>query len=116
MGLQKYRADKRGVTLTNGSTPWFCEWIGGPTLSKIENCPVDDIRIKVRTVYITGEPDTYFTVPAAFSLKGKRIKGFVSYDEDGYVFRIYNSSQETVDALLASEPPDPLGEWHGRNE
>ena len=89
MGMQKYRADTSEAQV-DGSTQWFANWLGGPSLSKIENCRLDNLVGDMRaTVYITGEPDTYFSQPAVCSLFGKRVKGYVTGDHDNgaLVFR-----------------------------
>jgi hypothetical protein len=88
--MQKYRAD-RSETQSDGSVQWFAEWMGGPTLSKIENCRLENLAGELRrTVYITGEADTYFSIPAVCRIQGCRVKGYVtgSDDSDGtMVFR-----------------------------
>ena len=41
-----------------------------------------------RTVTITGEADTYFSVPAQCSIAGVTVRGYVTADDDGNtVFR-----------------------------
>lgn len=57
-------------------------------LSKIKNCPVSGTTIR-RTASITGQPDTYFSIPARIKYKEKNISGFVSYNEEGYYFVPY---------------------------
>ena len=97
MGLQKYRADKAGPKQKNGGTPWYCNWMGGPTLSIIRHCRITNLvcgtgkaLISPRTVYVRGEPDTYFTIPAACKYKGKTIYGYITVDMEGeYVFRAH---------------------------
>ena len=86
--MQRYRADK-SETQGDGSVQWFAEWLGGPTLSKIVDCRLANLDGEPRrTVYITGEPDTYFSIPAVTHYLGKRIKGYVTRDDDGNtVFR-----------------------------
>lgn len=98
MGLQKYRADEAGETGLNGATPYYARWIGGPTLALVRNCPCGNADLPARTVYITGEPETWSSLPAACSYKGKRITGYVMTDENGYVFRAH-----TEQALLAGK-------------
>ena len=86
MGLQKYRADETGLTCPNGAIPVYSRWMFGPSLALIRNCPCSDgIR---RTVYIQGEPDTFFSQPAAVSIRGKRVRGFVTSSEGGMEFTI----------------------------
>lgn len=90
MGLQKYRADKEGPKQKNGGIPWYTEWMGGPTLALIRNCKIVNADISPRTVYVRGEPDTYFSIPGACVYKGKTIKGFITTDGDGeYYFVVY---------------------------
>ena len=86
--MQKYRADE-SVVQNDGAIVWSAKWLGGPSLSKIENCRlanmVGDMR---RTVYVLGEPDTAFSIPAACKLAGKQIRGYLTGDDDGnLVFR-----------------------------
>ena len=85
MGLQKYRADKVGERDANGAIPWYALWMGGPTLSKIENCPIQGSNLR-RMVYITGEPLTWYSLPAACKVKGATVRGFVTGGEDGRYF------------------------------
>lgn len=98
MGLQKYRADKSGEPEKNGSVPWYTNWMGGPTLALVKNCPVkltmyeEEVAVweesaSPRTVYILGEPDTFFSLPAAIKFKGKRVNGWIGHNDDGYFFR-----------------------------
>jgi hypothetical protein len=79
MGLQKFRADSKGEACENGAVPWYTRWIGGPSVAKIESCPTP---IGVRTVYVTGQPDTFYTLPAACSFKGRTVRGFLTWDSD----------------------------------
>ncbi len=89
MGLQKFRADTRGETQKNGGIPYYTNWMGGPSLALIRNCKViwQDIDIGPRTVYVRGEADTYFSIPAACVYKRKTITGYITTDE--YVFRAH---------------------------
>ena len=83
MGLQRYRADK-SKTQSDGAKLWFANWFGGPSLSKIENCRWESLEGEPRvTVYIQGEPDTYFSQPAKCYFMGKIVRGYVtSADSD----------------------------------
>lgn len=86
MGLQKYRADKSKAQ-PDGAVVWHAEWFGGPTLAKIDKCRLNGLTGDMRaTVYITGEPDTYFTYPAVCRLMGKTVKGYVADDGGNLVF------------------------------
>jgi hypothetical protein len=85
--MQKYRADKSEIQ-ADGAKVWRTEWMGGPTLAKIENCRLNLAGEPRRTVYITGEPDTFFSIPAATRYLGKYVKGYVMGDDEGnLVFR-----------------------------
>lgn len=88
MGMQKYRADVQEVQ-GDGAIVWNAKWIGGPSLARINNCRLENLEGDMRaTVYITGEADTYFSIPAVCSLMGKRVKGYVTGDGEGnLVFR-----------------------------
>lgn len=82
MGLQKYRADD-ATTQPDGATVWRSRWMGGTTLAMIENCRLESLAGDMRrTVYITGEPDTWFSIPAACIIAGKRINGYVTQETD----------------------------------
>lgn len=84
MGMQKFRADECRERSANGAREWVANWMGGPTLSKVEDCPCEDG--KARTVYITGQPCTWFSVPAATRVRGQYVSGFVTYDDAGPKF------------------------------
>jgi hypothetical protein len=88
MGLQKYRADECRVQ-GDGAEVWTARWFGGPSLSKIKNCRWESLEGEPRvTVYITGDPDTWFSIPAATMYKGCVVKGYVTSNDYGnYVFR-----------------------------
>lgn len=97
MGLQKYRADYAGPTQPNGATPYFSQWLGGPTLAKIANCPIENRSIPRRMVYITGEPDSAFSVPAAIHYQGRTVRGYVTTDDNtpsSLVFRALDGHAE----------------------
>ncbi len=85
MAIQKYRADSAGVKQSNGAIPWFTTWLGGPSLALIRNCPTN---MGPRTVYIKGEPDSMWSIPAACRYKGKTITGYITSNDAGeYVFK-----------------------------
>lgn len=86
--MQKYRADESRLQ-DDGAVVWYTRWIGGPTLAMIHNCRLASLAGDMRrTVYITGEPDSFFSVPAVTRLCGCRVKGYVTSDDDGnLIFR-----------------------------
>jgi hypothetical protein len=86
MGMQKYRADT-AHTQSDGATCWYANWMGGPSLAKIERCRLIGMAGDMRaTVYITGDPDTYFSQPAICSLKGCHVRGYVTGEDANLVF------------------------------
>ena len=80
-----------GTEYANGSKsfhtprPW-CQ------LSKVQNCPIAGTNLRL-TARITGQPDTFFSVPARIQYKKKNITGFISRKDDGYYFVPYPSSK-----------------------
>lgn len=94
MGLQLYRADSCGSKQINGGVPHYTKWIGGLTLALIRNCKVQNMDISPRTVYVRGEPDTFFSIPAACSHKRRTIKGYITTDDNGeYCFWAYKETK-----------------------
>lgn len=81
---QKYRADF-SEKQDDGAVLSFAQWVGGPTLSKINNCRIHGVDYRL-TVYVTGEPDTYFSIPASTRKNGKHVKGYLTTDNAGYIF------------------------------
>lgn len=94
---QKYRAD-RSETQDDNSICWFADWMGGPTLSKINNCRIDGTDARL-TVYITGEADSWFSIPASTRKRGKYVRGYITSDDLGYIFR----AMDTHKRLLTNE-------------
>ncbi len=45
---------------------------------------------KIRVV-ICGMPDTLFSIPARARIGGKSVRGYVTSDESGYLFRAYTN-------------------------
>lgn len=80
-----------GTEYPNGSKsfhthrPW-CQ------LSKVKNCPIAGTEIRL-TAWVTGEPTTYFSIPAFIQYKRKSIRGFISGDCDGLYFVPYPHSK-----------------------
>jgi hypothetical protein len=87
MGMLKFRADKR-ETNADGSVSWFADWMGGPSLAKIEKCRTDLAGEPRVTAFIQGEADTFFSIPAVCSYRGCRVLGYVTRDESGPLFRV----------------------------
>lgn len=83
----KYRADKSEQQSDNAIV-WRSVWMGGTQLAKIDNCRLATLCGEMRcTVYITGDPDTWFSVPAMCHLQGCCVRGYVTKEENNLVFR-----------------------------
>jgi hypothetical protein len=95
MGVQKYRFDKIGEPAANGAVPLYTEWMGGPSLAGIRNCPCGDYG--ARTAYVTGEADTWFSVPAAIQVKRKRITGWIGCEDGNWQFHPNQAEQASVE-------------------
>jgi hypothetical protein len=92
MGLQKYRISVEHSPDSNGAIRAYCNWMGGPTLVLIRNCPIAPyhgttfVPFSPRTVYVQGEPDTAFSLPAACAFKGKKITGWLGCEGGEWKF------------------------------
>lgn len=86
--MARYRAD-RSEPQSNGSLLWYADWMGGPTLSKIENCHWESLAgDTLVTAFVTGEPDTYFSIPAYCNYLGCKVRGYITGNDEGHlVFR-----------------------------
>jgi len=86
--MQKYRADT-SMHQRDGAIVWHAEWIGGPTLARVNNCRLENLEGDMRrTVHVAGEPDTYFSIPARCMIAGRSVSGYLTTDDDGLlVFR-----------------------------
>lgn len=82
----KYRTD-RIVRNEHGQLVGYVDWIGGPTLSRVSAvCPDGDTR----WAHVTGEPDTFFSIPAYVNNGANgRVAGWIGH-EDGH-WRFYTS-------------------------
>jgi len=88
MSIAKYRSDVKDAPCANGSIMWRTKWMGGRTPAKVENCPIDG-DMTPRMVYVQGDADSFFSIPAACSYKGKRVNGWLEFNSDddgGWLF------------------------------
>ena len=89
MGLQKYRADYPGQAQFNGGIPYYTKWMGGPSLALVRNCPTP---FGPRTVYVRGEADTYFSIPAACTFRRRTISGFLATGDGGQMIFVAHTN------------------------
>lgn len=73
---------------------------GGPfdclgNYAKVVNCPIEGTDLR-RTCYATGYADTYFSVPACTRYKGKHVRGFFTFRDDGVVFCVMDSHKHLL--------------------
>lgn len=92
MGLQRYRADVSDAPDANGAVAHYARWMGGPSLAKVTRCPVKRGVMPPRTVYVTGEPDSWTTQPAACSYRGRIVRGYLTRSDDAWLFHPYRES------------------------
>lgn len=101
--MQKYRADVSEIQ-ADGAIVWSAQWVGGNQLARINNCRLENLVGDMRrTVYITGDADTYFSIPAVCRLHGCTVEGYVTGDGEGnMVFRhVYYTKREIIRYPLA---------------
>lgn len=92
-----YIDESSGMTCPNGSVRYLSP---GPwaSLAAVRNCPVGsypesgpDTRPR-RSVRVTGEADTFFSIPARCSLNGRKVSGYLTTEAtyldapEGYCF------------------------------
>jgi hypothetical protein len=83
MASLKYRVDFEETT-EFGQTLGFAKWCGGPTLSRVKEAICKDG--KKRIAYVTGDPLTYFSLPARVNVGKKSIRGSLYLDDGVYHF------------------------------
>lgn len=89
MGLQKYHTiGEEPEKLPNGSIACRGHTWHGTHLALVRNCPIyrGGEYVQRLTAYVQGEPDTFFSIPAAVKLKGKTVRGHLTIDETGFSF------------------------------
>lgn len=84
-----YASPKDTFTWPNGAVGYRP---GGPfdclgPYAKVKNCPIHGTTLRL-TCYATGYADTYFSIPAVTRHKGKRVKGYFTWNGDNIVFNV----------------------------
>lgn len=89
-GLQKYHAfgGSTDGPFPNGSIAHYGKTMWGGHLAFVRACPMagDIAAFPPRTAYVQGGADTFFTIPAAVRIAGKNVRGFLTCDENGWLF------------------------------
>lgn len=93
---QKFVARER-FEFSNGAIGWRP---GGPfdclgPYAKVENCPIAGTSLR-RTCYASNYGDTFFSVPANTTIKGKYIEGYFSLDNGAIEFRVMDSHKHLI--------------------
>jgi len=83
MASLKYRVDVEQEN-EHGQFIGSARWMGGPTVARIRNCRCDD-NVN-RTAYVTGEPDTFFTLPARVNIGKQSLKGYLTVKDGLWEF------------------------------
>ena len=75
------RAERNGAVSygPGGSFDCLGNW------AKVVNCPIRGTELR-RTCYATGYADTFFSVPAVCTVRGRRIVGYMTMSESGPEF------------------------------
>jgi hypothetical protein len=84
--MKRFRTDFFEDQL-DGARVGYTHWIGGPSLSEVRNCRLESLAGDMRAnVYVTSaEPATFFSIGAVCSIKGCRVRGYLTGDGDGSV-------------------------------
>ena len=95
MGLQKYRADTSDPPDANGAVAYHASCFGGhhTPLALVRNCPIksDNPELTPRTIYAQGEPDTWFSIPAACTFKRRTITGWLGCEDGQWLFHAHTN-------------------------
>jgi hypothetical protein len=83
MASLKFRVDTE-ETNEHGQTIGRTNWMGGPSLARVKGAVCKDGHR--RTAYITGEPETYFSIPARVNSGKRSVKGWLSCDDGLWTF------------------------------
>jgi hypothetical protein len=62
-------------------------------LALVRNCPTP---FGPRTVYVAGEPDTFFSQPAVCEFRKRRIVGYLTCEDGEWIFNAYRNGPESV--------------------
>ena len=81
-GMRIVNSDGNNGTWLEGEE--FAYPNGGMTRRCYAVCPDGQLRVVKCSI-----PDTYFSIPATARIQGKRVKGFITTDENGFKFNVY---------------------------
>lgn len=83
MASLKFRVDTEETNIYD-QTIGRTVWMGGRTLARVKGAICDDGQR--RTAYVTGEPDTWFSVPARVNVGKRSVTGWLGCEDGLYRF------------------------------
>lgn len=83
MASLKFRVDAE-ETNEHGQTIGRTVWMGGPSLARVKGAVCDDGTR--RTAYVTGEPDTFFSIPARVNIGKRSVSGWLGCEDNLWRF------------------------------
>ena len=88
--MKKYRFDRDGDALPNGSVPVYTDWEHGPTLAGVRNCPVQGKGVEIgrRTVYVQGEMIYAGAWDGRYRYHSQSHEGRLASNDDGFVLHM----------------------------
>ena len=97
MGQKFYASPRNTFTWPNGAVGHRSSDSFDPLgpYAKVRNCPVEGTDLRL-TCYATNYADTYFSVPACTRYKGKHIRGFFTFRDDGLVFCVVDAHKNRL--------------------
>lgn len=86
----RYRTD-RIETTGHGQRIGLAGWIGGPTISRVHAVCPDGLS---RWAHVTGEADTWFSLPAYVNNGAAgRVTGYLTTDDGRWLFRAHTTQE-----------------------
>jgi hypothetical protein len=74
--------------------------------AKVQNCPIVGTTLR-RTCYASAYADTFFSIPAHFTICKRTIRGFFSVDDDGaVVFHPLTTHKHLIPKEYSNAPTD----------
>ncbi len=85
--MAKFRYTDSQETTVHGQTLGFAHWLGGPSLTYVKGILCEDGS--AANWFKDSEPDTWFSIPGYIHKQSKRIKGFLTCEDNVYHFTTY---------------------------
>lgn len=85
MASLKFRVDREEEN-EHGQIVGYSQWIGGPSLARVKGACLPDGS--TATAYITGEADTFFSIPARINQGKCSVKGWLGCEDGKWQFHL----------------------------